>query len=333
VDEFEVVDEATYAELTDWEKGPVKPNPAWSSWETVTANMVRSPGLRPYMQVRLRLATPGIALHRLAMEYATPPLARSLTAEVNPEATAPGVETRFVLSVVAYLRTSGAQKLRDTGFRQLEVVTDAEVTGVDSVLVDDLPVFSTTPVNPGRGFSVNLWRRVEQNGSFLQVVFRARVYRNQTRFEVTGIDRRSVATGLEDAYQLCTEGDVDADLPSRGLVVGLISGGRRVPVLGSVTAPAAFSPNGDGVGDQWALSLILLKLVAPARVALEVYDLSGRRVAQAWAGELSAGEATLSWDGRDQVGEPVPPGIYLYRVRVEADEGASERHGIVGVVY
>ena len=39
------------------------------------------------------------------------------------------------------------------------------------------------------------------------------------------------------------------------------------------------------------------------------------------------------WDGRDQAGFTVPPGVYLYQVEVEADASTSRRQGVVSVAY
>ena len=39
------------------------------------------------------------------------------------------------------------------------------------------------------------------------------------------------------------------------------------------------------------------------------------------------------WDGRDESGRLVPPGLYLYRVSVEADHQAVEQAGLLHVVY
>jgi len=48
---------------------------------------------------------------------------------------------------------------------------------------------------------------------------------------------------------------------------------------------------------------------------LEILDLAGRRVTTAWRGAL-AGEATASWDGRDDAGRRVPDGVYFARLRI-----------------
>jgi flagellar hook assembly protein FlgD len=42
-----------------------------------------------------------------------------------------------------------------------------------------------------------------------------------------------------------------------------------------------------------------------------VLDLFGRRVATLWDGPLGAGRREWLWDGRDDAGSPVPPGVYV----------------------
>ena len=49
-------------------------------------------------------------------------------------------------------------------------------------------------------------------------------------------------------------------------------------------------------------------------VTLQVFDVSGRRVKLLVNEPLSAGSYTISWNGRDEKGQPVPSGIYFYRL-------------------
>ncbi len=51
----------------------------------------------------------------------------------------------------------------------------------------------------------------------------------------------------------------------------------------------------------------------PAEVA--VYDVAGRLVRTLVDGPVAAGGHTVSWDGRDEAGNPVASGLYLYRLR------------------
>jgi hypothetical protein len=58
-----------------------------------------------------------------------------------------------------------------------------------------------------------------------------------------------------------------------------------------------------------------LDLPADADVVLEVFDLSGRRVADVRHGVLAAGRRMLDWNGLDEGGRPAAPGVYLARVQ------------------
>ena len=51
-------------------------------------------------------------------------------------------------------------------------------------------------------------------------------------------------------------------------------------------------------------------------VDVAIYNLLGQLVRQVWSGPLAAGEHRLTWDGRDDKGQPVASGAYLYQLRV-----------------
>jgi flagellar hook assembly protein FlgD len=58
--------------------------------------------------------------------------------------------------------------------------------------------------------------------------------------------------------------------------------------------------------------------------SLRIYTLSGRLVRELdqtdLEGPLGVGWNTLKWDGRDEDGDRVATGTYLYRVRIEGDD-------------
>jgi hypothetical protein len=53
----------------------------------------------------------------------------------------------------------------------------------------------------------------------------------------------------------------------------------------------------------------------PARIRLEIFDVSGRLVRRLADGRYSAGPHELTWDGRDTDGSRVPAGLYLCRLQ------------------
>lgn len=71
--------------------------------------------------------------------------------------------------------------------------------------------------------------------------------------------------------------------------------------------PNAFSPNGDGVNDEWQI----YTASEVERMELKIYDRWGSRVYE----EIST---EVSWDGRFR-GEDLPVGVYVYQLVVEFD--------------
>ena len=311
-------------------QGPVKSNPNWSGWKTVDGNVVRSPSPNSYLQFQVRFLQPGVKLEQLVFEYFSPPSSGQMRAEISPNVVAAGAETEFAMS----MQTRRLEGRSDTGYRFVEVLTSAEVAGVDSVKVDDELVLHTVRVESGRGFEVNLWKRVIADGSFLQVFFRGKVFVDGTRFEVRTAERRSTEEVAEPdtVFQYAQEADVDLQLPSSGLTVRLSA--PNAPLLDDVVpASQVLTPNGDGVNDAFEVAYILLKLTQPAPVFFEIYDLGGRLVRRGYAGEDQSGRFARGWDGRDDYGDLVGPGLYLYQVQVAADNETECRTGVVNVVH
>jgi len=59
---------------------------------------------------------------------------------------------------------------------------------------------------------------------------------------------------------------------------------------------------------------IRFELPEPARVALRIYDVSGRFVRELADTEMAAGAYTRAWDGKDESGSPVAAGVYFCRI-------------------
>jgi hypothetical protein len=60
--------------------------------------------------------------------------------------------------------------------------------------------------------------------------------------------------------------------------------------------------------------------------ALRVYDVTGRQVRLLYHGGVSAGETrTVRWDGRNDDGKEVAPGVYFYRLQVGSQSSLPRR--------
>jgi len=61
----------------------------------------------------------------------------------------------------------------------------------------------------------------------------------------------------------------------------------------------------------------VIRFVLPRseEVELAVYDIAGQRVASLVQGQRGAGSYTVRWDGRDETGEELDSGVFLYRLK------------------
>lgn len=66
------------------------------------------------------------------------------------------------------------------------------------------------------------------------------------------------------------------------------------------------------------VTTIAYSLVRRTTVALDIYDARGRRIRTLVHAVQAEGEYRLRWDGRDELGMPVAPGLYFCRLRAGA---------------
>ena len=89
--------------------------------------------------------------------------------------------------------------------------------------------------------------------------------------------------------------------------------------------PEFFTPNGDGINDELTMEFTLVLVGRSTAVEAEVFDLSGRRVARLEERRgVSTGQYSIPWDGRDEAGNLLPPGLYAIRLRLDADTGGTD---------
>jgi len=68
-------------------------------------------------------------------------------------------------------------------------------------------------------------------------------------------------------------------------------------------------------------TVISFQLPVNSEVKITIYSITGQRVRELVNGEMPAGLQTAYWDGRDQAGEVVAAGVYLYRLAVTGANG------------
>jgi flagellar hook assembly protein FlgD len=81
--------------------------------------------------------------------------------------------------------------------------------------------------------------------------------------------------------------------------------------------PQPFSPSG----------VVGFSMPAASEVSLSVYDVKGRRVRMLATGTRSEGSHQVGWDGTDDAGRDVAPGLYF--VRLNAGERVEVKRVVV----
>ncbi len=117
------------------------------------------------------------------------------------------------------------------------------------------------------------------------------------------------------------------DFPTRRGLVHRVWNVSTYPLdVGSAaTSPAvgprilAIAPNPGGGAVR-----ISFELPHAGLAEVSVYDLGGRIVRSEFLGLLPSGRHDASWDGRGARGRPVPPGVYLWKVRVGGQEATQK---------
>jgi DNA-binding beta-propeller fold protein YncE len=95
-------------------------------------------------------------------------------------------------------------------------------------------------------------------------------------------------------------------------------------VLPNISPPSAFpNPTSSSTRVSFYLGSIARSTPSDYRVKACVYDLSGRLVRELLDKELPAGAHSIAWDGRNEVGDPAPHGVFLLGLTVNGAEYRS----------
>jgi len=108
-------------------------------------------------------------------------------------------------------------------------------------------------------------------------------------------------------YEYLLEG---VDLGGRTSTFGPAKG--RAPGKALAKAAALYQNRPNPARDS---TTIKFELAQAGNATLEVYDGAGRKVRTLYGGHADAGAKEIGWDLADDAGRPLPPGIYVYRLR------------------
>ena len=311
-----------------WETGldeSLDPAAAWSGGTDVL-----SPGPARFVQLRLLFeSTPEAAarMRNLDLEFFRP-LVRDAVAEVWPLEAERGVRTTFTYSLAADLVDGDA-------FDRVELFTLIRADSVRSVSVDAAPlvVAETARIEDDRILAQ--LPRLEDGGDtdkLVEIVFDARVVQFGTEFLAWISDSRE-----DGARQRVRPGDATDGYPGNRLGVRS-TGLERGRLSRAQPRPNPFSPNGDGIRDLLTFAFHVYDVTDWRELRVTLHDLTGRVVRRldpvpVRRGVYGGSSAGPTWDGTDAAGRRLPPGVYLYRITLEADTGPEVQVGTVALAY
>lgn len=329
--ETQVIDENTWVGHDRRRRGMILPDEEnWSPWQAAeNGALITAPGQRQYLQFQIDLEGDLFDTRQInwvEFDYLQPPLGDTLRAEVFPRRVP--AETRATFRYAVLLRANGPVR----GFDRLEVDANAIVESVRDMTIDGEPADFDIDYIRRDGFGLS-FAEVGRDSSVVEFTFDIPVFRFGTTFSA-----RAYHTPSGDVPQRLEPGDATdfgpgdfAELSDLSVVIPREQVGQLVGEI-AIASPV-ITPNGDGVNDEFEMFFNLLQLTRATPVTMEVYDLSGRLLHTVFDEEKIIGPATHVWDGRRADGSLLPPGHYLWLLRVEAD-AFDERHtGVFGVAY
>ena len=166
------------------------------------------------------------------------------------------------------------------------------------------------------------------DGDLIRMRFASRIYVQGSNLKVA-VRSSSGA----DLWQEAQADDVTSVKPGRTLEIKALGGQK---VVDSVDVfPNPFTPNNDGINDRTEIQFTLYKLHQARPITVSIFRLDGRRVRDITV-DAAGGQLTMKWDGRDNSGELVVPGLYVITISAEADAArvaGKKSAKLIGVAY
>jgi len=284
---------------------------AWSPWSTpvtVSGSLFRVFEPRRYMQYKVRLATQALETPRF----------RSIEVFYDT--------TLVASSATARLSQVTAEILKEANItHETSIQTNSSSGGVDTLIIEtDIPlaVSGITVNNAEVPHSLQFVPGALRIG-FASPVTGASTIRTALRFTPYLLSHSFPSHIISNA----TPGNPQ-------MVDAAIVGGREATTLATVGVPDAiimdgrvdpnpFTPNGDGRNDVTYFNFFVANLTNPRPVRIHVFDLTGRKVRTVFETSTTAQayveQNAIPWDGRDDNGKLLAPGVYIFQISVAAD--------------
>ena len=320
------------------------PGPDWSGWSAPyigSGDEMASPSPRKYAMIEARFLSDipdrFSELDRIILNFSSP-VARSVVGEISPDRhLLPGrpVELALILRPAFLPSNPGLDRIRIVAPPGVEM----ELLGLSVGTEEDFLQLTEETFEPGGpdGFSnasgdtlqvlgdrtgslqIHLPYVLKAgNAKLVRIQLRSVIFLNGTTFHAAIGN-----AAFPDAWQRVDPGDATFLTSSRRMTVSVSVEGD---VIRDVEIdPNPFTPNGDGINDTVEIEFTILKINVPRKARVTLYSLDGKQLREmSHQRPTASGRYRITWDGEDEEGKRVPPGLYLCRVEVDADSGSDQ---------
>ena len=321
-------------------RGPIADDlEQWSFWSIPHSISGASPQVPPgrYIQLRVELETDELwEMARVGslMVDASSLLADRVLGEVaavdnllpdGQVAEVPvGLATEFIYEILAEF--DDVQQ----GFDAVRIRTPSSAVFKELAMGEPLvPVSSDSVVIENGGFVVYLPQPINSDKPP-----RLRIRLETTLYEVATTLGAEVFSRTGRGFpQQVVGGDVSDDIGTNQLRV-LAQASSLGSILSNVEVhPPVFTPQGDGINDLVQFHYNLLSIQTGVVVEIAVHSLDGKQQRQLFSKQQSAGPHNVVWDGRDETGQLLAPGIYLAQITAKTDKGQLTQTRPIYIAY
>ncbi len=308
----------------------------WSDWSApvffTSAAMaaagadIRLKEPRKYFQYRINLFTSNVGtprVNKISFTYQTKLIADSVSAAIAPREL-PAFE-KSLLTYKVKAKLSGSS----IGFDSLRIFTPSP-TSVQNVLVNGSAVNYTSFVTPEKiiiGFPTTVSSTSEVEVKFYTKLisdakFISELVNKNSPWNPQNIEPEQTSTG--ESWKVTTTG-----VSPKTLVNVRID-------------PNPFTPNGDGKNDETVVDFAVANIEKLRTLRIEIFDLVGKKIRTVvsqptgispYYGNPRYGGKGIVWDGKDDNGKIVLPGVYLMQVSIDIDNGGELLTKTVVVAY
>jgi hypothetical protein len=292
----------------------------WNSWSEEYSDqegvLFHVPEPRRFLQYRANLSTNSTntpSLKEISIEYSTTPVAQQALGSVIPNEV-PIMQESSVTYLLQLVFGSD-----DLGVDTVKVATPSPAR-VSGVRLDEVPLSFEDFSDREKikiGFSQPL---LADSSATLEIDFNTTLFFSENEYPA-----QIISSGTPDNPQFAEQGDSTWTVTTIGIPAGTL--------ISIEAKPNPFSPNGDGLFDESIISYFVAKIAYPQPVSIKIYDLSGDKIRTLHDQKDPAFFYEIPWDGRDDSGNLVLPGVYIYQVRVTTDSGTKVVTKTVTVQY